>query len=155
MKLNVTREQCLEGMRTVNSSELKRIGVSIEEDLLHKFDQLIDQKGYLNRSEALRDMMRDTLLEHSWDKDEQLVSGSILLFYDHHKRNLTEELTRVQHESHDLVLATTHFHLDHDHCLEMIVVKGKAKQVQALKDKLASLKGVTYSGLTLAPIERI
>src|SRR5699024_12312022 len=127
----------------------------IEVDLLHTLDHHSDQQGCMDRPEPWRDRMRDTLLEHSWDKDEQLVSGSILLFYDPHKRNLTEELTRVQHESHDLVLATTHFHLDHDHCLEMIVVKGKAKKVQALKDRLASIKGVTYSGLTLAPIERI
>lgn len=139
----------------MENSKLKRIGVSIEEDLLIKFDELVEQKKYVNRSEALRDMIRDTLLEHSWKNDEQIVAGSILLFYDHHKRNLTDELTNIQHEMHDYILMTTHFHMDYKNCLEIVVVKGKAKEIEKLKNKLISLKGVAYSGFTVTPVKLI
>jgi len=139
----------------MEDSSLKRIGISMEGHLLNKFDGLVEQKGYENRSEAVRDLVRDALLQHSWEKDEQLVAGSILLFYDHHKRNLMEELTKVQHEMHDHILATTHFHLDQANCLELIVVKGKAKEIQQLSNNLTSLKGVTYGGFTVAPVENI
>ncbi len=139
----------------MENGELKRIGVSIEEPLLDKFDHFITQKGYENRSEALRDLIRNTLLEDSWEKDEQLVAGSILLFYDHQKRNLMEELTKTQHEMHDHIMATTHFHLDQRNCLEMIVVKGKASVIQQLSNRLTRLKGVSYGGFTVAPVEHI
>lgn len=139
----------------MEDSTLKRFGISMDGQLLHKFDRLINQKGYENRSEAIRDLVRNALLEHSWEKDEQIVAGTILLFYDHHQRNLLEELTQVQHEMHDDILATTHFHLDHANCLELIIVKGKAKDIQQLSHKLTSLKGVQYGNFTVAPIERI
>lgn len=139
----------------MDESKLTRIGVSLEEHLLNKFDDLVRQKEYQNRSEALRDLVRDSLLQHSWEKDEQIVAGSILLFYDHRKRNLMEELTKAQHDMHDQIMATTHFHLDATNCLELIVVKGKAKDIQQLRNKMASLKGVAYSGFTVAPVENI
>lgn len=139
----------------MEDTDLKRIGVSLEGHLLDKFDNLVEQREYENRSEALRDLIRDTLLQHSWNKDEQIVAGSILLFYDHRKRHLMEDLTRIQHDMHNHVMATTHFHLDEANCLELIVVKGKAREIQQLRNKLASIKGVTYSGFTVAPIEQI
>lgn len=139
----------------METSKLKRIGVSIEETLLAKFDGLVDRRGYENRSEAVRDIIRETLLEHSWEKDEQIVAGSIMLFYNHHRRHLMDELTNIQHEMHDYVMATTHFHMDHYNCLEIVVVKGKANEIQGLKDKLTSLKGVTYGGFNIAPVEHI
>ena len=83
------------------------------------------------------------------------MAGSILLFYNHHQRNLLEEMTNIQHSLHNLIIATTHFHLDHDNCLELIVVKGKGKEIQQLKDKLTSLKGVTYGKFTVAPVKPI
>ncbi len=139
----------------MEDSTLKRFGISMEAQLLQKFDRLINQRGYENRSEAIRDLVRNALLEHSWEKDEQIVAGTILLFYDHHQRNLLEELTQAQHEMHDNILATTHFHLDHSSCLELIIVKGKAKDIQQLSHKLTSLKGVQYGNFTVAPVERI
>lgn len=139
----------------MEDSTLKRFGISMDGQLLHKFDRLINQRGYENRSEAIRDLVRNALLEHSWEKDEQIVAGTILLFYDHHQRNLLEEMTQVQHEMHDDILATTHFHLDHSNCLELIIVKGKAKDIQQLSHRLTSLKGVQYGNFTVAPIERI
>lgn len=139
----------------MEESHLKRIGVSIDDHLLERFDALLDQKQYENRSEALRDLIRNALFEHSWEKDDQIVAGSILLFYDHHQRHLMEELTKIQHEMHEHVMATTHFHLDQTNCLELIVVKGKAKEIQQLKNKLSSLRGVVYSKVTIAPMENI
>ncbi|MBM7599823.1 CopG family nickel-responsive transcriptional regulator [Virgibacillus halotolerans] len=139
----------------MEESGLKRFGISMEGHLLRRFDGLVTQKGYANRSEAIRDLVRDALVQHSWEKDEQIVAGSILLFYNHHQRNLMEELTRIQHSMHDNVLATTHFHLDKDTCLEMIIVNGKAKDIQQLSNQLTSLRGVDYGRLTLAPLEKL
>ncbi|WP_053364924.1 nickel-responsive transcriptional regulator NikR [Bacillus sp. FJAT-27245] len=139
----------------MEDSTLKRFGISMEGHLVRKFDHLVKQRGYENRSEAIRDLVRDALFQHSWEKDDQIVAGSILLFYDHHKRNLLEELTKVQHEMHDLIMSTTHFHLNHTNCLELIIVKGKAKEIQLLSNKLTSLRGVQYGKFTAAPIENI
>ncbi|KRG15714.1 nickel-responsive transcriptional regulator NikR [Lederbergia galactosidilytica] len=134
---------------------LKRFGISMEGRLLQRFDHLVTRKGYTNRSEAIRDLVRDAIIQHSWEEEEELVAGSILLFYNHHQRNLMEELTRIQHRMHDVVLATTHFHLDHDNCLETIIVKGKVKDIQTLSNQLTSLKGVEYGKFTVAPVEKI
>lgn len=127
----------------------------MEGHLLRKFDDLVKHKGYENRSEAVRDLVRDALIQHSWEKDEQVVAGSILLFYNHHQKNLLEELTKIQHSMHDNILATTHFHLNHASCLELIIVKGVAKDIQQLSNQLTSLKGVDYGKFTIAPVEKI
>ncbi|WP_432360376.1 nickel-responsive transcriptional regulator NikR [Sporosarcina sp. UB5] len=136
-------------------STLKRFGISMEGGLLSKFDALVKQRGYENRSEAIRDLVREALIQQTWEDGEQLIAGSILLFYDHHQRNLLEEMTNTQHRFHDVILATTHFHLTHDSCLELIIVKGKAKDIQELSNKLTSLKGVTYGNFTVAPVEQL
>jgi CopG family nickel-responsive transcriptional regulator len=134
---------------------LARFGVSMEETLLKKFDQLIEKKGYKNRSEAVRDLVREALVRQTWEEDDQIVAGSILIFYDHHHRNLIEELTKIQHHRHRQIQATTHFHLDDHNCLELIVVKGKAKEIQELCDSLCSLKGVKYGKLTVSPVQNV
>ena len=139
----------------MKDSTLKRFGVSMEGNLLWKFDQLVKQRGYENRSEAVRDLVRDALIQQSWEDNEQIVAGSILLFYNHHQRNLLDEMTNIQHNMHNLIIATTHFHLDHECCLELIVVKGKVKDIQSLNYKLTSLKGVEYGQFTVAPIEPV
>ncbi|MCM3760835.1 nickel-responsive transcriptional regulator NikR [Alkalihalobacillus oceani] len=137
----------------MSNKQLKRFGVSMEEGLLQKFDQLIKTKGYENRSEAVRDLVRDALVKQTWEDDEQMVAGSVLIFYDHHQSDLLQELTVIQHEMHDQVLATTHFHIDHSNCLEIIVVKGKAKDIRSFSDQLISLKGVKYGKFTVSPLE--
>ena len=139
----------------MQDTTLKRFGISMEEHLLKRFDLLIKKKGYENRSEAVRDLVRDALVQQSWEEHEQNVAGSILLFYNHHQRNLLEELTNIQHSMHDLIIATTHFHLDHENCLELIVVKGKGKDIRQLSYKLTSLKGVSYGKFTVAPVEAV
>jgi len=139
----------------MQDSIVKRFGVSMEAKLLRKFDFLVRQQGYENRSEALRDLVRDALIKQSLEDSEQMVAGSILLFYDHHQNQLVKEMSAIQHRMHELILATTHFHLDYDCCLELIVVKGKVKDVEYLSQKLTSIKGVEYGKFTVAPVGKM
>ncbi|MDQ0233063.1 nickel-responsive transcriptional regulator NikR [Metabacillus malikii] len=139
----------------MEDSVLKRFGVSMESSLLRRFDELVRKRGYENRSEAVRDLVRDALIQHSWEEHEQLVAGSLLLFYNHHQSNLLEEMTQIQHQGHHLILATTHFHLDESSCLEIIVVKGKGNEIEQLSNRLTSLKGVDYGKFTIAPVAQI
>jgi CopG family nickel-responsive transcriptional regulator len=130
-------------------SELARIGVAIDSLLLAKFDVLIEERGYANRSEAFRDMIREALVLKSWSTPEADVVGTVTLVYDHHVRMLNEKLTDMQHDHHKNILSTMHVHLDHDNCLEVLVVKGKAKNVQKIADALISTKGVKHGRLIL------
>src|SRR4051794_28285681 len=130
-------------------SDLSRIGVAIDSELLGKFDQLINKRGYTNRSEAFRDLIRDELVRKSWESDEADVVGTVTLVYDHHVRMLSEKLTDLQHDHHKNILSTIHVHLDHDNCLEVLIVKGKAKDVQKISDALISTKGVKHGRLTV------
>lgn len=134
---------------TVPMAELSRIGVAIDSDLLTKFDELIAQRGYTNRSEAFRDLIRDELVEKSWEEPEGEVVGSVTLVYDHHVRMLNEKLIDMQHDYHHNILSTLHVHLDHDNCLEVLVVKGKAERVRKLADALIATKGVKHGRLTI------
>jgi len=130
-------------------SELSRIGVAIDTGLLEKFDRLIAGRRYTNRSEAFRDMIREELVEQSWESPDSHVVGTVTLVYDHHARLLGEKLTGIQHEYHRSVLSTLHVHLDHDLCLEVIVIRGKAGAVRSLADTLIATKGVKHGRLTL------
>jgi CopG family transcriptional regulator, nickel-responsive regulator len=129
--------------------ELSRIGVAIDSELLDKFDALIAKRGYTNRSEAFRDIIRDELVEKEWEKPESHVVGTVTLVYDHHVRLLSEKLTNLQHDFHHNILSTLHVHLDHDHCLEVLVVRGKAGAVRKVADALISTKGVKHGRLTI------
>jgi CopG family transcriptional regulator, nickel-responsive regulator len=130
-------------------SDLARIGVAIDSLLLKRFDRLIGQRGYTNRSEAFRDLIRDELVQKSWESPDAEVVGTVTLVYNHHVRMLNEKLTGMQHDHHRNILSTMHVHLDHDNCLEVIVVKGKAKNVQHIADGLISTKGVKHGHLTI------
>ena len=129
--------------------ELSRICVAIDSDLLDKFDRLIGQRGYTNRSEAFRDLIRDELVEQTWESPESQVVGTVTLVYDHHVRLLNEKLTSLQHEYHHAILSTLHVHLDHDNCLEVLVVRGKSAEVRRVADALISTKGVKHGRLTI------
>jgi CopG family nickel-responsive transcriptional regulator len=131
-------------------SELSRIGVAIDSDLLDKFDHLIGERGYTNRSEAFRDLIRDELVEKTWESPDSQVVGTVTLVYDHHVRLLNEKLTDVQHDYHHLILSTLHVHLDHDHCLEVLIVKGRSEDVRKVAGALTSMKGVKHGRLTIA-----
>ena len=127
-------------------AELSRIGVAIDSDLLDKFDQHIANRGYTNRSE-------DELTRKASEAPNQPVVGTVTLVYDHHVRMLSDKLTDMQHESHHNILSTMHVHLDHDNCLEVLVVKGKSKDVRRIADALISVKGVRFGNLTIAGTE--
>lgn len=131
-------------------SELTRIGVAIDSDLLVRFDQLIATQGYTNRSEAFRDLIRDRLVTVAVEAVKAPVVGTITLIYDHHSRLLPEKLMNLQHDHHELIISTTHAHLDHNTCLEVIVVKGESKRVRTLADLLIGIKGVQHGRLVVS-----
>jgi len=130
-------------------SNIIRFGVSLEKELLEKFDKLIKEKKYSNRSEAIRDLIRKNLVKREWIEGKE-VAGAITLVFDHHKRELMNTLTDIQHDFHTLIISSQHIHLDHDNCLEIIVVKGKPKEVRELADRLKATKGVKYGSLSIA-----
>ena len=128
--------------------KLTRFGVSLDEELLEPFDALCAVKGYSNRSEAIRDLIRKALVAEEWQQADGQGAGTLTLVYDHHKNDLARRLTQMQH---DIIIATLHVHLDHHNCLEVLILKGEAARVRALADKLISCKGVkhgTFSGTT-------
>jgi CopG family nickel-responsive transcriptional regulator len=131
-------------------SELSRIGVAIDSDLLKKFDRFITKQGYSNRSEAFRDLIRDRLVSAVVESPEAPVVGTVTLIYDHHSRLLPDKLMELQHNYHHLIIATTHAHLDHDTCLEVVVVKGTSKAVGRLADLLIGTKGVHHGRLVMS-----
>jgi CopG family nickel-responsive transcriptional regulator len=131
-------------------SELSRIGVAIDSDLLKKFDRFITKQGYSNRSEAFRDLIRDRLVTAVVESPEAPVVGTVTLIYDHHSRLLPGKLMELQHDYHQLIIATTHAHLDHDTCLEVVVVKGESKRVRKLADLLIGAKGVHHGRLVMS-----
>ncbi|NCO38657.1 MAG: nickel-responsive transcriptional regulator NikR [Armatimonadetes bacterium CG_4_10_14_3_um_filter_66_18] len=125
-------------------SLVERFGVSMSPELLKAFDARIRQKGYANRSEAIRDIVRNYLVEAQWQEEKQTVVGTVTLVYDHHTRELDSVLTEMQHEYHDAIQCATHVHLDHHNCLEVIVVRGTSKQVREIGDRLISARGVKH-----------
>src|SRR5205823_3679297 len=122
---------------------------AIDTELLNKFDRLIARRKYTNRSEAFRDLIRTELVETIWESPESHVVVTVTLVYDHHVRMLNEKLTDIQHDFHRLILSTLHVHLDHDHCLEVLVVRGKSADVRKVADTLISTKGVKHGRLTI------
>jgi CopG family nickel-responsive transcriptional regulator len=143
----------------MRSSDLVRFGIAIPGDLLADFDQRIARKGHPNRSEAIRDLIRADLVEHSLFSGDQTArggdaTGALLLVYDHHVRELSERLVEMQHDLGHHVVSTLHVHLDHDHCLEVIVLRGPAKLLSTSADRILATKGVVHGKLTLTAVPR-
>lgn len=134
-------------------TKLVRFGISLEEELLRNFDKYIKDKEYQNRSEAIRDLIRGEFVKKEWSGNKE-VAGIITLVYNHHKRELVNKLTDIQHDFHQLVISDQHIHLDHNNCLETVVVKGKSKEVEKLAYKMKSIKGVKYGTLTMTTIAK-
>ena len=130
-------------------SDLVRFGISLEKELLDRFDKLIHLQGYSNRSEAIRDLIRESLVKKEWAKGEE-VAGTITLVYDHHQRELINKLTDIQHDFHQIILSSQHIHLDHDNCLEVVIAKGNPEKIENLAHKLKSTRGVKYGELIMA-----
>jgi len=130
-------------------AKLVRFGVSLEKDLLAKFDSLVNERNYVSRSEALRDSIRQEIVRKEWQSGQD-VAGAITLIYDHHKRELVNKLMDIQHEFGDMIKSCQHIHLDHNNCLEVIAFRGSSKDAQELADSLKAVKGVKHGTLSMS-----
>ncbi len=130
-------------------SKVERITISVEGPLLAQFEAYISDNGYPSRSEAMKGLMRQALVEQEWQKGTD-VAGAISLVYDHHKRGTTEKLTSIQHDFGELIICTQHVHLDHHNCMEVIVVRGRAVAIQKLLTQLKAVKGLKHGSLMMA-----
>lgn len=128
---------------------VSRFGVSLEEDLLKKLDQLVVKHQFPNRSQAIRFLINQHIVEDKWKEDKD-VAGALVLIYDHHKRDLQKQLTSLQHDYNCLILSSQHVHLDHHNCLETIALKGKSSKLLRLADKLRSIKGIKHGDLVMS-----
>jgi len=131
------------------AEKITRFGVSIEPGLLKKFDKMIKKEGYENRSEAIRDLIRGNLIEEKSKNPDENVIGTLTMIYDHHTGNLTNKLLDLQHDHTNEILSTTHIHVDHHNCLEVLVLKGKSARVQKLADSIKALKGIKNGELVI------
>ena len=129
-------------------TDLTRFGISMSSELLSRFDNLIESKGYTNRSEAIRDLIRDYLVEQEWQEDQETI-GAVTMVYNHHVRELTESLTAIQHEYHSLIVSSMHVHIDEHNCLEIAIIRGKGSKVRQVADRLISVRGVKHGKLIM------
>jgi len=129
--------------------ETVRFGISIDDKLLDRFDKLVNEKGYANRSEAIRDLIRDALVEQTWEEGTEETVGTVTLVYNHHVRDLSDRLTEQQHNHHHEIVSALHIHLDAHNCLEVLVVRGKAAVVKKIADELIGVKGVKHGKLVM------
>lgn len=136
-------------VKRVTMEKITKFGVSIEPDLLKKFDKIIKKKGYANRSEAIRDIIRKNLITEKTEDPNTEAIGTLTMIYDHHAGNLTNRLLDLQHNHNKEILTTTHIHVDHDTCLEVLVLKGKTGNIQRLADNIKSLKGIKHGELVI------
>ena len=135
--------------RVTMVEKITRFGVSIEPDLLSKFDKIIKKEGYGNRSEAIRDLIRKNLIAEKNKDPNAKAIGTLTIIYGHHTGTLTNKLLDLQHDHHSEILSTTHIHIDHHNCLEVLVLKGKTGNIQKLADKIKSLKGIKHGELVI------
>jgi CopG family transcriptional regulator, nickel-responsive regulator len=135
-------------------SDIVRFGVSLERTLLDTFDSLIRRRKYTNRSEAIRDLIRQELLKQEWEEDRQ-VAGAVTFIYDHHQRDLLNKIIDVQHDYQDVIQSSQHIHLDHHNCLEIVAIKGNSSTVRRLADTLNALKGVRHGSLSVSGTGKI
>ncbi len=126
-----------------------RFGVSVPGELLDRFDRIIEEKGYVNRSEAIRDMMRDFIVRHEWEAGDKEVAGTITMLYNHDEADVVKELLDLQHDYLQEIVSSIHVHMDEHNCLEVVIVKGNAKRIKEIADRLLSLKGVKHGKLVM------
>lgn len=131
-------------------SDLVRFSVSLEADLLEQFDRYCKEGRFATRSEAIRQLLRETLTVHAWESDAEDAAATLTLVYDHHRTHLAERLIELQHRHTDMVVSTMHVHLDHDNCLEVIVLRGRAGTLQKMASELRGMKGIRKGQLVLA-----
>lgn len=134
--------------------ETIRFGVSLDSELLERFDALIAEKCYQTRSEAIRDLLRNALVQREWEEVSGELVGTLTLVYDHHHSDLSKKLTDIQHDGLDWIVTTLHIHLDHHNCMEVLVLKGPGGSIKELAQRLISIKGVKHGKLSLATTGR-
>ena len=130
-----------------------RFGVTLDSDLLEKFDALCEERCYQTRSEAIRDLIRAALVEETTAQGEAQAVGALSLVYNHHHSDLAQKLTELQHDVHDLIITSLHIHLDHDNCLEVLILRGKSADIRALAQRILAVKGVQHGQLALSAVE--
>ncbi len=133
---------------------ITRFGISLDDGLLKRFDRLISEKGYANRSEAIRDLIRDSLVKGEWEDGTKETVGTITLVYSHHTRELPDTLADLQHNFYTSIISTMHVHLDKHNCLEVLVVRGKATDIKKIADRLIGTKGVKHGKLSVTTTGR-
>ena len=131
--------------------KLIRFGVSLQDVLIKKFDRLIKKKKYSNRSEAIRDLIRRELVQEEIKSDQQ-VAGVLNILFDHHKTSMSDKLNSIQHDYFHNIISSTHIHLDHDNCLEVIILKGKSKDIREISDRIIAIKGVKHGELSMTSL---
>jgi CopG family nickel-responsive transcriptional regulator len=132
------------------NGKIIRFGISADQRLLEDFDKLIRKEGYVNRSEAIRDMIRDQLVKFHWEDNNKETIGTINLVYKHGLRKLAEKIAELQHHNHTHIVSSLHVHLDNDRCFEVLIVKGQASQIQEVADRLIGIKGVIHGKLSMS-----
>ena len=135
--------------KAMKKETVSRFSISLPPSLLQQLDEMSNEKGYDNRSLAIADMIRDRLVEHQQKFGDEDIAGTITLVYDHHKQHVQAALTDIQHDHHEIIVSSVHVHLDHDNCLEVLVVRGKASLVKTIADELIAAKGVKHGKLTV------
>ncbi len=150
MRYKKVTAQNREASENTETGTMIRFGVSADARLLKRFDVMIGEKGYTTRSEAIRDLIRDQLVEFAWTQENKDVVGTLTLVYNHEYSDLTEKLTELQHQHHTSIISTLHVHLDVHNCLEVLVLRGKSKTLKCLADKLIGTKGVKHGKLTMS-----
>ena len=133
----------------MNEKGVSRFSVSLKNELLSHLDQMVQEKGYSNRSLAISDMISDQLVAHRQELGDAEAAGTVTLVYDHHTRNVQESLTHMQHDHSECIISTVHVHLDHHNCMEVLIVRGKVSEIKRVADRLIGAKGVKHGKLTL------
>jgi CopG family nickel-responsive transcriptional regulator len=130
--------------------ETIRFGVSLDSELLEKFDRLCEERCYQTRSEAIRDLIRRDLVQKEWEDQNQEVTGTLTLVYDHHQSDLAQKMTQVQHRALHIIIATMHVHIDEHNCMEVLILRGPVKEIRGIAQRLTSTRGVKHGELTLS-----
>lgn len=133
----------------MNKEPVSRFSISMPAELVRQLDEMVRSKGYVNRSQIVADMVSAHLVEHHSEEGDREIAGSVTLVYDHHRRNVQALLTDIQHDHQEVILSTLHVHLDHQNCMEVLAVRGKARIVKAVADQLIAARGVKHGKLTV------
>ena len=136
----------------VDKDQVARIGVSLPPMLLEDFDAFIETKGYETRSKAIADLMRNAMMQEEWNQGNPETIGAVTYVYDHHTRGLSDRLTRIQHDHHDKIISSTHIHIDHARCMEIVIIRGFVNEIRSLGDKILSTRGVLSGNLVFSAI---